>query len=572
MLELGVDVTSNCTPVIRNGPLIGDTIQLSTKLSWHVPDIELSAISFMLQLVSFRDGDFTHISHGFPRRITNDLCVKCLPQATKTNTIASGCTVGPAKPVHGVSIGVKMTDGAFLAVVTGMNVTSSVVEDGKNRRVVRQFHGMGDVTRTVHTQYVVTFVSKDENVPDKEQSSGHTLQYWEYSNQDHISKLCNAAIDRQKTDTPIVTEVANGPVYRRSITCDTNTVHMTQFMRALLVYRTVQMENIQRPAEFIPVAGTVSNATEGRSTTNSNRKRNGSFDALTVSDVYRAILAVKVAEELPADSEVASGTFFEYPQCATYNWRFAIPTVVALLCIALLGMSVLHMRSKPAKGNKSFMCSAKGTKGDGDGSTEEKIGAALKMLQDSDSFISDASSAASHTTCGNSIHAVRLMDKCDDLMHRKRLPSDVSSIGACGDFDALSIPSTSTSTTSSDSDGSHNGFCTINMDQLTTNASAPPVPTSQQHGGGLVTHTRIVLSDSGSLHGGDQMLATHGSGRGTNSVERMNGRRLWSLPCLAEANQIVVMRNERNEVSGIRVIPFEESPAGIERTASNISW
>lgn len=525
----------------------------------------------MLQLVSFRDGDFTHISHGFPRRITNDLCVKCLPKATPSNTIASGCTVGPARPVHGVSIGVKMTDGAFLAFVTGMNVTS-FGSDGsnggkKNQRVVREFHGMGDVTRTVHTQYVVTFVSKDDRVEDKEQSSGHTVQYWEYSNQDHISKLCNAAIEKQDTDTPIVTEVTKGPVYRRSITCDTNTVHMAQFVRALLVYRTVHMENIQRPAEFIPVRTTTA---EGNSD-NKNGKGSGSFDPLTVSDVYRAILAVKVAEELPAESDVENGSFFEYPQCATYNWRFAIPTAVALLSIALLGMSVLCMRLKPVTGHGAVGCSDNGTEG-------EKIGAALKMLQDSDLFIVDASNTAVPSgTCGNAVSAVGSHDTCDDSMHRKRISTDASSIGACGDFDAHSATSSSFAT-SSDSDSVHtqcNSSNTINMDELTAHASTPDVPPSQ-HGGGLITYNSIVLRDSGSMHGGDRMPVRHGSARGShvvsaNAGERTNGRRLWSAPWLAEANQIVVVRDERNEVSGIQVIPFEESPAGLERRASNIS-
>lgn len=592
-LELGVDVTSNCTPVVRHGSLIDNANPIvSNLLPWHVPDIELSAYSLLLQMVKFRDGEIMHVSKGFPRRITNDLCVKCLPKPTLENTVASNCTVGPLEEVQGVSIGVMMSNGALLGIVTGINVTK---ESGNGTSVLKEYQGAGDLIQSVYHLGFATFFSKEEGSSFSELSDGKQVQYWEYANQEHISHLVNAAFiayekHHQSNGTnqdgntnygipnisadAIIIEPARGPVYRRNISCTTNRIYMGQFIRALLIYRTIQMDNIELHMDMM-------------SQRESNRSNNNDlFDPLTVADVYRAILAVKIGELMP---ETEIGEFFEYPRCASYNWIFAIPTLTTLFLINALGLFV----------------SSTGKNEDGDINggikTPTNIENALNLLRDGDSFlnskaVSDGSSVEWNgrkkgmKAKANRKDANELSDETSVANHdnystksSKVTENSPSIAGFMSTRKQFPCPWHGNQTLFS------NGKFIMYLDDL-NKQSPTKVPRNQEIN--TIENSKDSLESICSQSESESEISEfsisknrHNGNSITNNIStnpditkniyknenvnsfRRHDRRFGKIPWLKEANQIVFFRDQYNEVSGLQVLSFEESPAGQQHSS-----
>ena len=128
-LELGVDVTHKCRPVITKGFLIEDR---DGPRPDEIPptDIELSSLSFHLQNVKFVEGtDFSHVATGFPREITNELCVSCLPEPSEENTIAEKCKIEQPIEIYEGFLGIKRTESAYATVAYEI---IQVDQDGKN--------------------------------------------------------------------------------------------------------------------------------------------------------------------------------------------------------------------------------------------------------------------------------------------------------------------------------------------------------------------------------------------------------------------------------------------------------
>lgn len=305
VLELGVDVTSSCHVVRTKGHIIED------KDLVNIPtDVELASFAYRLQHVHFPKNDFTYVTTGFPKDFDENLCLSCLPQPNENNTIATGCEIEPPKQHNDAFVGLQTTVKAFGTVAAGFKIV-----DKRGR--LKTYRGDGDMTLNLRNEYSVMLF----------RSLSDSVIYWEYNHQKHIKAMFRRIKRAQPKE---VWERARGPVFSHRIVCKENNIVQAQFKRTLLAYRSVQLERVTNSSHY--------------------NKTSQMFERMTKGDIYRAIIALKSVEDVKKEGKMED--VFVYPQCATYNMVFAIPTLIMMASILVLLCVTLYLKERDCDNEK----------------------------------------------------------------------------------------------------------------------------------------------------------------------------------------------------------------------------
>lgn len=360
IIGFGVDSADNCPPGLRWGTVI-------SKRNINIPpEIKIVPVAYNLMALEFADGEFEHVLSGYPRRIHSELCVSCLPARSDENTILAGCSIRHEKEydVGELSIGVLKAERTFGTVVFGFreeiepnrNFTTmpslNISDFGDHTFNGKNYFGFffspvfetnaTDITNGTNSNNTNGNTSTNtpnnnqnnnksnngrtqgqprdtlENTDEPETLNG-TVRYLEYGNQVHLEELFLRAENNTNEQEKIeaVWEPTRSRVTSKIISCENNSMVDGAFIRGLLVYRSVFVENIDL-VHF-------NNETE--------RFRN-----LSVADIYRSALALKAVEDpdIEADENVTTGMYKEFTSCGQFNWIFAIPTGVCLILTLFL--------------------------------------------------------------------------------------------------------------------------------------------------------------------------------------------------------------------------------------------
>lgn len=287
-----MDVSEMCQPKRKSGVVIrkGDSKGLMTL-------VELGASAFLLQTIHFREGNLTHIPAGMPKMITGLECISCFDKLEEPD-VMRGCRVDQAlvyAPGQ-VNISVRTTDGPFKSIAESFRETF-----GEKRL----FTGAGDLTGNGNDRAIFMF-HKNTMKPGRK-----VLRYIEYAAQNHAEELKELAV-ADKPNAKFALNKENA--YAWDIECDVNELSFPLFLQAVMVYRSMQLENPIDPRSF-------DNATH-------------QFSRISEEDVYRAALSMKIIDDT---DDV--GDYFVYTVCGKYNWKFITPLLTCLFIIIALGIA-----------------------------------------------------------------------------------------------------------------------------------------------------------------------------------------------------------------------------------------
>lgn len=306
VLELGVDVTSSCDPISTNVYVIEnrDLVNIPT-------DVELTSMSYRLQHVHFPEQDFEYVTTGFPKDVMDNLCLRCLPKPDdKTNTIARGCKIEALASYKNAYVALRTTRRAFGTVAVAFKIPQ---KNGRNKT----YRGDGDMTLNVRNAYSAILF---QNLSD-------SVIYWEYNHQKHIAGMYKRS---KQAEPKEVWEKTRTSVFRHRISCEVNHLGQAQFKRALLAYRSLQLERVTSPSK--------------------HNETSEMFEGMTEGDIYRAILALKSVEDVNEEPEPQE--VMVYPQCATYDMKFAIPTFIMMAAILILLCITVYLKKKDSDSDK----------------------------------------------------------------------------------------------------------------------------------------------------------------------------------------------------------------------------
>ncbi|CAN8070381.1 unnamed protein product [Agarophyton chilense] len=294
--ELGIDVSSTCMPRRQTGPVIrpGDATDNYTT-------VELGGMAFFLQSTAFPDRPFTRVQAGFPRTITGRECIKCLNDKP---SIIEGCHVQLERTYEPgqLEVAFQTTKGSFKTVTAWFKETKP---NGIS------YHLRGDVTRNGQYWAATMFDRKPNTTKD--------VLYLEYTDQKHIDHLFRSTVQHKPN---LILERTHSNVRMYSISCSTNHISRPRFIKALMVYRTIQLENPVKPASYEPQY---------------NR-----FAEITEESVYISVLTLKIV-----DDDYDTGDFYRYSSCGKYNIIFLVPLFLCVCAIIVLGFMSLYFRSDP---------------------------------------------------------------------------------------------------------------------------------------------------------------------------------------------------------------------------------
>lgn len=295
--ELGVEASQQCTPVQMYGEVIS-----SKDASDNFTSNELAGMSYLIQSTDFVDGKFDSVQAGIPRKISGMECISCLKGNRNPNVVA-GCSIKMDRIYRAgeLKLTIRTTNTSFKTITTSFNETSGA------RKV---YDAQGDVTRNGKHWASIMF-----------QRNGRSLQYLEYTAQEHLQSMFNEAVGTLKD----VTSSTKSDTRLYSISCKTNVLSDRHFDDAVAMYRIIQLEN--------PVSVTRYIDEEER------------FVDITPDVIYRAVLAMKIV-----DDEFDNKNYFLYTSCGKYQTRFLLPLLSCIAVILALGVfSVFGSRRSKMK-------------------------------------------------------------------------------------------------------------------------------------------------------------------------------------------------------------------------------
>lgn len=299
--ELGLDTSKKCGPKKEHGLVVS-----GGKSNRKYTDVELGMSAGVLQGVFFLgspDGKLSSLPVGLPKHITGKECIECLYNESSTDEtyLARGCSIQHKSSYMAgeLEVGVKTTDGAFKTISLGFR--------GTDRNNVF-YWGMGDLTS--NGKRMATFVIGSDNI-DGEVNNETRFTYIEYSNQEHVADMLKRAQEDKGQD---IWEAIRSIVFVQEIHCDVNMLDVHEFEKALMIYRTIQLENPAPLAEFYD-----------------DRQW---FKPLTSDDLYRAVLAMKIM-----DDDGKMDDYYVYTECGVYDWTYIAPilgiiAIILLLCVS----------------------------------------------------------------------------------------------------------------------------------------------------------------------------------------------------------------------------------------------
>lgn len=301
--ELGVSVSETCEPKTKSGAIV-----TAGSVSQNHTTVELGAMSFFVQAISFLDGNLTFVSSGMPKELTGRECLPCLSKRNPT-FIAKNCNVRMRKVYSAgeLLVGVHSTSSDMRTMSMGFRET-----DGNQRN----FSGKGYLTSNGKQQAIFLVQESTRNV------STPNLLYLEYAPLEHAKRL---KVKSGKTDRAIW-ERTESQVYVWSVSCEVNQLSSSEFQEALAEYRAIQLENPARLMSF--------------------DERKQTFERIYPDDIYRAIFSIRVVED-----DYNIGEYQVYTTCAVYKWEFMCPFILCLILITVLGCFSLVSTSKLAGTN-----------------------------------------------------------------------------------------------------------------------------------------------------------------------------------------------------------------------------
>ena len=221
------------------------------------------------------------------------------------------CKIEQPIEIYDGFIGITKTGSAFATVAYEI---IQVDQDGKNMT----YRGKGDLTKNIGKHFSVILFTPGIPGCEDEETESDEVYYWEYNDQEHLGEMLNSS--KNQNEIKVRTK---SPISRYRISCQVNRVNRTAFRRALLAYRSVQVEKTTDPANYY--------------------KETGRFDKLNESDIYRAILALKATEDV--NQPLQEGEYKVFGQCASFNWIPAIPTIIIMAVILFPGLMIWFLRN-----------------------------------------------------------------------------------------------------------------------------------------------------------------------------------------------------------------------------------
>lgn len=290
-------MTTRAGPVIRGGDVDIEVIP-----------VENSASAFYLQNLHYL-GNLKTLSAGTPVSLNPNICLDCLQQS-RHQPILDRCSVTPSRiyPKGSLEVGVQAGDTSFGTIAVGF----------RNKK--KKFSGPGDLAHYNITFEIFTFF--DENKSENPDSNPPIVKYFAYNHQKHCNDLVKKAKAARKTKDGgdgIVWARTKAPVRTFQIRCGTCQLSGKSLTKALMVYRTMQIENSITRTKF--------------HSRGSGDEKEGFFEMMTANDIIRAVLSVKIMDDLPG-----WGEFVEFSQCTTYNWIFVLPLVLSLMMVLVLNV------------------------------------------------------------------------------------------------------------------------------------------------------------------------------------------------------------------------------------------
>lgn len=305
--ELGLGTSSKCGPETKQGMVVS-----GGKSNRKYTDIELGMSAGFLQNIVFLespDGKLIRLPVGMPKHITGKECIECLYNESTTDEtyLARGCSIQHKHTYKAgeLEVSVKTTDGVFKTISLGF------------RETIREnvlYSGSGDLTS--NGERMATFVI-GSNRAEGEINDKTRFTHVEYANQEHVADMLKRA---QEDKGQVISESIRNNVSVDEIHCDVNVLDASDFEKALMIYRTIQLENPAPLAEF-----------------DNDLQR---FKPITSDDLYRAVLAMKIMDD---DGRIDD--YYVYTECGVYDWAYLVPIIVIIAIILLLCLSSLLLSS-----------------------------------------------------------------------------------------------------------------------------------------------------------------------------------------------------------------------------------
>lgn len=282
--EAGVGAALNCGIVQREGRVIlgGDVIGRFTP-------IESASFALAVSRLQFRE-KLTRIAAGLPKQLDEVVCMSCMGRKEFPD-IVNACSVepGPVFEAGVLNVSFDREQSSFEHV--------SFREIGRRKRI---FAGRGDI------------VSNDERVTwfvfsrDEEREANNDVIYLEYN------AMSNERFTTSHPRNDSVWELTQKDVQSWRISCQVNKFSAGSFLFSLMMYRFVQFTTAR---------------TGGRK-----------VSEITSEDVLRAVLSSKLSDDELYEKR---GRYYEFTECGEYDWRYAIPFIVAIFVILVLRTSSL---------------------------------------------------------------------------------------------------------------------------------------------------------------------------------------------------------------------------------------
>lgn len=242
-------------------------------------------------------------------KINSRTCLKCY-QPPKHPIITARCTViySQTNAPGSVELMFKPNPWGYGTLLSSIRIAES------------EWTGIGELFNNGDNTGSFLLYYPKKTVPPR-------VEYTEYNNDVHLKRVSQDIKRRRQTNagTKGFWNTTISPSRTYTIECEDNALSPKNFMEAIRIYRILQLRDNVDHAPFHKMGD----------------KEYGFFDAMTPSDINRAVMSMKLVQIPPGN-----GTIYLYEQCGTYNWRFVLPFCSVLVLIFFLFLFVSMITTK----------------------------------------------------------------------------------------------------------------------------------------------------------------------------------------------------------------------------------
>lgn len=325
VVELGIKQSQQCSPDER--PALVSDSDASQRHENQSDLRKMAALVLPVLSTTFPTGDLKVLPDGFPRNVTEDLCVQCLDD---TYPVLRNCQVEEHRAPYEagtLDVVLQTKKSHAFGTLTKAFKSENVSFEGEGDFTMRTVLGEGENASSSCAAYVFSSLATATSTSPKTSgkksecnSFGYnslSFLYMEYSVSNET--LCKDMIDKSKerAEQGVACLGTKGPVFSQNILCDIRndtSFSKHSILEALAVYRSVQLENVIVQMKRIE-----------------SEKR---FPKIKADDIYRAVLVLMTAQ-----GAFKNGTAKYYTKCGAYTFSFVIPlftTTLALLAFRLV--------------------------------------------------------------------------------------------------------------------------------------------------------------------------------------------------------------------------------------------